>query len=102
MHNNTSNTRGIGERGKRKQVFAHTKSKIGKGIALLQETNSCANKAHEWVNDWDGPLFLNHGTSASRGTAILITKDLEHKDNMSKILMVDCSSSLLKWKSNFF
>ena len=75
----TSNTRGIGERGKRKQVFAHTKNTIGKGIALLQETHSCANKAHEWVNDWDGPLILNHGTSAARGTAILITKDLEHK-----------------------
>ena len=75
----TSNTRGIGDRKKRKLVFAHTKNTIGKGIALLQETHSCANKAHEWVNDWDGPLILNHGTSAARGTAILITKDLEHK-----------------------
>ena len=76
----TFNVKGIQNKVKRTQIFNYCKEKInGNGIVLLQETHSCGKNLAKWKNEWGTDLYLNHGSSNSRGTLIGFTKSFEKK-----------------------
>lgn len=65
------NVRGLNNVNKRKAVFRWLqKSKYD--VILLQETHTTLDVESVWRSDWKGPVFFSHGTSNSRGCAILI------------------------------
>ena len=76
----TFNVKGIQNKVKRTQIFNYCKEKINEnGIVLLQETHSCGKNLAKWKNEWGTDLYLNHGSSNSRGTLIAFTKRFEKK-----------------------
>ena len=76
----TFNVKGINNDLKRAQIFGFCKDKIkNNGIVLLQETHSCQREVAKWKKEWDAELYLNHGTSNSRGTLIAISKGFDIK-----------------------
>ena len=76
----TFNVKGIQNKVKRTQIFNYCKEKInGNGIVLLQETHSCGKNLARWKNEWGTDIYLNHGSSNSRGTLIAFTKNFEKK-----------------------
>jgi exonuclease III len=64
---------------KRKKIFFDFNQKYSSDIIFLQETHSTPQIETEWNRDWDGQIFYSHGTSRSRGTAILIQRHLVDK-----------------------
>ena len=94
---NSFNCRGLRETRKRKAIFSWLKSKF-EGITLLQETHSCIEDEVTWPKDWEGQIFLSHGTTNSRGVAILIPTKLSSKihiiqataDDSGRILILNC------------
>ncbi len=90
------NVRGLNNVNKRKAVFRWLqKSKYD--VILLQETHTTLDVESVWRSDWKGPVFFSHGTSNSRGCAILIRDDLDYKtvyvtsDRDGRHLIVKCS-----------
>ena len=81
----TYNVKGIRERVKRNKIFKYIKEKLKDGIAFFQETHSIENDLAIWRNEWDGEIFINHGTSNSKGVMIGISRDLEYN-----VLKYDC------------
>ena len=76
----TFNVKGINNDLRRAQIFGFCKDKIkNNGIVLLQETHSCQREVAKWKKEWDAELYLNHGTSNSRGTLIAISKGFDIK-----------------------
>ena len=73
---NSFNARGLADRHKRRAVF-HWLHTFHPGIVLLQETHSNVNLEKEWLNDWGGPIYFSHGTTNSRGVAILIPNTMQ-------------------------
>lgn len=59
----------------------HWFSKHGalKGVALIQETHSTKESHEEWKLDFKGDVVMAHGTNFSKGVAILIGEQLDHK-----------------------
>ena len=51
------------------------KEKVKKGIVFLQETHSVSSDFLKWKSEWEGDLFLNNGTSNSKGTLIAFTNN---------------------------
>ena len=47
-------------------------------IICLQETHWTAELEMEIKRDWDGEVFVSHGTNLARGVAVLISSRLEH------------------------
>ena len=72
----TFNARGLGDNVKRKLIFDWLKEKH-KGIVLLQETHSVKEREKMWINQWGGNIVFSHGSSNSRGVAILISPDVD-------------------------
>ena len=72
----TFNTRGLGDTGKRRAVFRWLK-KYHRGIILLQETHTNEKMLKNWSAEWKGQIFMCHGTSTSRGVAILISPEID-------------------------
>jgi len=64
---------------KRNKIFSYTKEKVKKGIILLQETHSETNDYTKWKHEFDGDIFLNHGSTNSKGTLIALTKNFNYK-----------------------
>ena len=67
-------------------------------MLLLQETHSKEADEKEWVSEWGGRIILSHGTSQSRGVAVLLPKsmmeickikDIE-TDRNGRTLIIDC------------
>ena len=81
---NTFNVRGIRDKIKRQRLFKHFKCNL-KGIVCLQETYSVPGDLQRWQNEWGGDIYLSHGTSHSRGTAILIPKNYDVNITNAKI-----------------
>lgn len=87
------NVRGLGDYLKRKKLF-HYFHIEDLDVVCLQETHSTKNVAKNWRTQWGGPIFYSHGTSASRGVAILFSKKLNVKiinsdhDNEGRIVKV--------------
>jgi exonuclease III len=71
----TFNVRGIRDKNKRNRLFNYLKKNM-KGIVYLQETYSVPGDIERWTKEWGGHIFMNSGTSHSRGVAILIPKNM--------------------------
>ena len=95
---NSFNCRGLRNRQKRLNVFLWLK-KYHSGITLLQETHATNDDEKEWVKDWEGQIVFSHGTSTSRGVAILIPSNLQmsfniittFRDLTGRILLIECN-----------
>jgi len=71
----TWNCKGLNGAIKRGNIFAHLK-KLGTNIAFLQETH-LKNRDHTLLRkNWVGQVFHSSFNSKSRGTAIIISKDV--------------------------
>lgn len=89
------NVNGLPDNNKRKAIF-NTLHKLEKGIILLQETHSCKEMESIWHNQWgNNNIIFSHGETNSRGVAILIANDIEHKitkcltDNNGRYIVLD-------------
>lgn len=73
----TFNVNGIGGNNtKKRRTLFHFLHFHKIQIAILQETHSTANDELIWQAEWGGgKIFFNHGTSNSRGVAILFTRN---------------------------
>ena len=60
---------------KRKKIFNIITNKHP-DLALLQETHSIKAIERQWEQEWGGKIIFNHGTSNSRGVAILVAPKL--------------------------
>ena len=72
------NVRGLRLVKKRTKIF-HWLKKHGadKGISLLQETHATSDSENEWKTHFRGDIIFSHGSSKSRGVAVLIGPGLE-------------------------
>ena len=72
------NVRGLSNFKKRRAIFAWCR-KQNAHIIFLQETHSTVNSEKQWKAEWGAPLELAHGSSNSRGVAILFRKGFDCK-----------------------
>ena len=72
------NVRGLSNFNKRRAIFAWCR-KQNAHIVFLQETHSTVNSEKQWKAEWGAPLELAHGSSNSRGVAILFRKGFDCK-----------------------
>ncbi len=63
------NVNGLGQEGKRNAILK--KMKTLESIVLIQQTHSTMSMEKKWKNEWGGHIIFSHGTSASKGVAIL-------------------------------
>ena len=70
------NTRGLRDYCKRKNVFSKLK-KLKCDIIMLQETHSVSDDEVQWEREWGGKILFAHGTSQSKGVAILFRKGVD-------------------------
>ena len=66
-------------RTKRRSIFRWAKLHSC-DVLFLQETHSTSEIEHIWRNEWYGTIVYSHGSSNSKGTAILFRKNLKIKD----------------------
>ena len=78
------NVRGIRDFQKHKQMFQFIK-KQKVDIAILQETHSIPSDEYMWGKQWGTNILFSHGTSNSKGVAILIGSSLERIIKISDI-----------------
>ena len=71
----TFNANGLGDEAVRKAVFS--KLRRYNSIVFLQETHSTFVKEKEWKDEWGGTILFSHGSSNSKGVAILFPTHLE-------------------------
>ena len=64
------NVKGLRDRNKRRELFLWLREKTF-SLYFLQETHSTVNDITCWNNEWDSKAIWSHGTSNSKGTAIL-------------------------------
>ena len=69
------NVRGIREYNKRHKIFKLIKERAF-DIVFLQETHTVKNDEKIYKSQYGGQIFYSHGTSNSRGCAVLIRKNL--------------------------
>lgn len=67
------NVNGIANTIKRKIIFSHLRSTKA-DICLIQETHSSGDHSDIWTNEWGGQAFYSHGSTGSRGVAILLDR----------------------------
>ena len=90
----TLNVRSIQDYKKRKSLCDWL-TKHHNGIFFLQETHSVEENFRTWFTDWNFEVFVSHGTSNSRGVAILIPKSMnpvvhwQQTDNAGRIIIVN-------------
>ena len=77
------NAKGLKDEEKRISTLNWCK-KQNADICLLQETHSYMEAGKDWARNWGGPVIFSHGTSGTRGVAILIRKELVHNINDKK------------------
>ena len=78
------NANGLGEDKKRYTVLNWLKKfhNANKKITFLQETHSTEKTEQQWKNDWGkGKIYFSHGSSGSKGVAIIIPDTIEHTIN---------------------
>ena len=71
------NVRGLRDTTKRTSIFQFLKNG-NNHITYLQETHSTIECVRKWKGQWGGQLYFAHGTSGSRGVAILINRKVNH------------------------
>ncbi len=72
----SQNARGLRKYKKRKKVF-NVLAKKAK-MVLLQETHSTIQDEKQWSMSWPGKVIYSHGSTHSRGVAILIRDDVNY------------------------
>ena len=68
------NVRGCGDTKKRRQVFLWLREKSF-NIYFLQETHSTRDCEYIWKNEWGYQVLYTHGSSMSKGVAILFNNN---------------------------
>lgn len=71
----TLNVKGFRDKNKRRECFLWLQEKKP-SIIFLQETHSTSSDISLWTNEWGAKALWSHGSSNSRGTAILFNKNL--------------------------
>ena len=64
------NVKGLRDRTKRRGLFLWLRDK-NFSLYFLQETHSTINDINCWCNEWGAKAIWSHGTSNSKGTALL-------------------------------
>lgn len=88
------NVNGIANAVKRKIIFNNLRDQKA-DIYLIQETHSSEDQSRLWTNEWGGKAFYSHGSSGSRGVAILFNRHTdfqvlsEIRDNEGRFLGMD-------------
>ena len=80
------NCRGLRNKNKRIGSFQWLKDRY-KGIIFLQETHSVDADEETWEREWGSKIYFAHGSSVSKGVAILMPSYLDIKVNK-----VECDS----------
>jgi exonuclease III len=91
------NVNGLSQKNKSIAIF----EKLAKfnSISLLQETHSTIKTEKIWKDDWKGNIYFSHGSSNSKGVAILIPHNIQY-DIEDKITDEDGRILILKIKLN--
>ncbi len=87
------NVRGLSDFKKRRSIFNWCR-KSQADLILLQETHSTDCVVNRWQQEWGGKILFSHGTSNSRGVAVVIRNgsnitinDVYH-DDFGRILII--------------
>ena len=74
------NTNGCREGNKRRSLFNWLKQfhKGSSKITFLQETHTDEKIEQTWKDEWGGEVLFSHGTSGSKGVAILLPTNVEY------------------------
>ena len=70
------NVRGISNFQKRRMIFTWCRKKSA-DIVFLQETHSKKETELQWKSEWGSEIMLSHGSSNSRGVAILLKRGVD-------------------------
>ena len=85
--------RGVADSKKRRSIF--DKHRQNADFFILQETHSTKEVEKVWENEWGGKAIFSHGTSASRGIAIFMSKETHskisniHVDDQGRLIICD-------------
>ena len=96
------NVRGINNSGKRRQVFHYFNIKKY-DIIFLQETHSFFKMEQMWRSEWGHNIIYSHGTSNTRGVAILIKNNCSHtihratSDSIGRFIILDITLGDLRF-----
>ena len=71
------NVKGISNFHKRKTIYTWCRKKNA-DFFFLQETLSKEEIETQWKNEWGAEIIMSHGSSNSRGVAILINKGVDY------------------------
>ena len=77
---NSFNARGLGDGRKRRCNFKWLK-KLHPGVCLLQETHSTEAIESTWNKEWGSQIFFSHGSTKSKGVAVLFPAGMGYKVN---------------------
>ena len=91
------NVRSLSNFKKRRATFAWCR-KQNANIIFLQEMHSTENNEKQWKAEWGAPLELAHGSSNSRGVAILFRKSIDCKI-IKKVIDANGRYITMKFKS---
>ena len=89
------NVRGLRDCKKRDRVFNYIKTNRT-GVTFLQETYTLPGDLQEWQKVWGKHVYLSHGTSHSRGVAVIIPDCLSCEikrveiDNEGRYICMEC------------
>ena len=85
--------RGLGNDKKRREVFHYLNIKRY-DIILMQELHSVKSLEKYWSNTWGSKIWFSHGTTLTKGTAILFRKGLSYQvhniitDNLGQFVIL--------------
>jgi len=68
--------KGLGNFRKRRTIFLRS-CKRKADLGFLQETHSIAATENQWRNEWGAEMISSHGSSNSRGVAVLFKNGID-------------------------
>lgn len=92
------NARGLRQPNIRRQPFAYL-HRHRFDIIFIQETHSCFSDNHYWADEWGGKIIYSHGTTVSKGEAIVFRPDFSfdisrtYCDDHGRCIIVDINHS---------
>ena len=66
----TLNVKGLGDKTKKLRLFRYLK-RFHRGFVFLQDTHSSIICERGWIVEWGSEILFSHGTTSSRGVALL-------------------------------